>query len=675
MKPALETQKKSSQPTVLTLRGGAFYSAALFTALVGYPFSGPAVAAEKPAVKVENTDTFVPLGILLDRVPTKQDLNTYRILRNSIRNASKQSGAWNLVRNRQIRYLSPQEALGEALYKNLTLSRSRQNTAKAKEAVEQASAVFDPTFNLSFGNKVSHRYDRKIMGRVVYPKRNEVVVEHDPGALLTGEGQVKLYKEDLAGPHENEIVFGARPAADVRESITVSKKKLGKNENSPSTTGTGSISISQLLPWGPSISLTSVTTRKRTFDDVMGMNWKAPWGTSWSASLYIPLPFTKNFGPYATADVAVKKAKIAKNSQDWLLQADINNILTQVDLSYWNLVQSLQQLRVTIQNQWATSKQYRNAKRLFGLKRMTRLGMEQMEAERARTRVQVEMQWNAVINASHALAVLTEGEQDRVGQFLLLPAGFQDRLKRFLPVDQAQAINIGLERNPLLMVNDFAVQTSELEYNYRRNQTRPDLAASVSYSEKQDNSIYGYNQLEKSLSHIHNPDSRSNSASVNYNYPVRKRYVRAGRDLAEAAKNISELNRQSVVDTISKGVSDALSDLYSSKKRLEMARSSQRLAGAALKKAQGQLEIGNIKELELILKRRDLLNAHLSAVSAAVDVKKAETALLSAQGILPEALPGTTATNEFDRYRIQKLVNNNTVPYFSAITKRLRSAF
>ena len=681
---------------------GVLMAAALFVAPGVWPLPATAreqaapVATADPEATAAKAGTaatvpHVPLGILLERLPNKQDVRTYQTLRESARGAGGRSGAWRFVRGREVRYLSPQEALGQALDKNLTLSRSRLDADKARDAIDQAKAVFDPVFNLSIGNKISHRYDRKIDGRVFYKQLNESVVEHDPGDPTAGA--VKLYKDrdysanpdpnfSAVGPFTNEIVFGARDQADLREEITVSTKKLGTNENSPSITGTGSLTISQLLPWGPAITLTEVTTRKRTFHDELGKYWQAPWGSSWSASLYIPLPFTKNFGPHASADVAVKKAKIARDSRDWQVMADVNDILAQVDLTYWNLVQSLQQLQVTIENRRASEEQYQSTLRLFDLGRVTRLGKEQMEAERARTRVQEEMQWNAVLNASHALAILTENDEERMGSYLLLPAGFQERLGTALPVDAKQtttvglAIAAGLENNRVLKVSDSAVETSELEYAYRRNQARPDLSVSLGVSESQDNSIFGHKNLGQSLGQLANPDSRSTSAAVNYNYPVRKRHVRAGVDLAKASLEMSRLNRQALADSIAKRISDALADLFSSRKRHEKARRTEKMAAASLENAQQRWKVkGDISEMELVLKRRDLLTARLNAVTAAVDVKKAETALLAAQGTLPEILPVSTASSEFDRYRIGKLKESDAVPFFSSLRKRLAEVF
>ncbi len=72
----------------------------------------------------------------------------------------------------------------------------------------------------------------------------------------------------------------------------------------------------------------------------------------------MPLPFTKDFGPYSSRDTEVKLAKVMQDVADWSAKDSANNALLEGELAYWDLV-------VRLQNLLALDRHNRNLKSLL----------------------------------------------------------------------------------------------------------------------------------------------------------------------------------------------------------------------------------------------------------------------------------------------------------------------
>jgi hypothetical protein len=81
-----------------------------------------------------------------------------------------------------------------------------------------------------------------------------------------------------------------------------------------------------------------------------------------------------------------------------------------------------------------------------------------------------------------------------------------------------------------------------------------------------------------------------------------------------------------------------------------------------------------VSQVELNRNRRDVLAARLSLINAQIDVRRTQSRLLAAQGVIAERYPGTHAYNDFERHRIATLGANKALKFFLTDTSTQTAA-
>lgn len=596
-------------------------------------------------------------GLSLEFVPGDKDKATYKVLKETLDENAE--GVWSHLRERGVQYISPQEALARALRKNLSLRVGSAEAAKAAMAVQQADAVFDPTFVLDVGRSESMTYERKGFGPVY--QRSFRATPTPPGLPY-----LDIPTAGTPDPEINRIGYlGPQDAGTVEKEFLYSKRQT----NGPSVSYAGGLTVSQQLPWGPQLRLThGVSYRLVDYDD-QGHSYDRPYGSSVGLNVFLPLPGTKNFGRFAPQDVAQEQARLARERGDLVLRGAIESTLLEVDMAYWGLVQSLENLMSAIENRKAAQEQADYAGRMLDLGRTTQYGKSQMDAELARARVLEESARDLLINASYTLAILVENDQEAARSAILLPAGYQERLLDEMAINSKDAREKALAQRAAIKVGLVDINSRELNLRFRENQALPDVTVAGNFNQGQDNATYGYKGYADSLVNLTNPDSRSMGGSVTFVRAIGNRAANAQLAQAQEYANQSQLSVDSVRRDVVKEVDDALASVSSARTRKASARRNEELAAQTLGKLRNRAEaVGDVPELEITLKLRDLFKARTSRVSAQVDAKKAEVRLLAAQGVLAENLAQKTALDEFDQYRIQLLAESHAVPFFSAFS-------
>jgi outer membrane protein TolC len=641
-------------------------------------------------------ERFMPLGMLLDGNGGRPRPETLHSLQQLMRDGAN-SGAWDKLQIRQVALIAPEQAASAALEKNLTLRSQTRNLEKTTQAIQEAQAIFKPTFQVKVGYNAADTFTRYEYGKIYV--RNFVAFQNekppstqtidganrpfDPEAVVYRFGYIQLLEDHpryiTNFPNaDDDYVLGESGAGanDYKRKYKASNSKT----TGPDKEIKGTLTVSQMLPWGPVLTLSQDVSWKKyeSGHNTRGYYpnrytpdphfFDGPWGTNFTLSAWIPLPYAKHSGPDNIANSSVKKAKIAREQSDWILKGAINTILLQVDTAYWELVRSVEQLMVAVENRRFTEQQVAHTRRMFDIGRVTKLGLSQMDAEQARAQVSEEAAREKLLTASNNLSALIEDDPEQVRNVLLLPTGFDHRLRTPKESHQEYAVQVALTQRPELKVSGLRIQSGQVDLNQAQNQARPDLSANVSYGHQQTNSTYGYPNIGEALSEIANPDVRTFNASLGYVRTWGNRAARAARDRSQAALMDTQLNQEDTQQNVVKEVSDAVTSLSSARSRIEMTRQAHELANQALEKAQTLRQgLGTISELEVILKLRDVVNTRAAQVNALLDSKLAESQLLAAQGTLPEALAiQQSAGNPMEQQRVQMVGDESAASFFTS---------
>ena len=88
-----------------------------------------------------------------------------------------------------------------------------------------------------------------------------------------------------------------------------------------------------------------------------------------------------------------------------------------------------------------------------------------------------------------------------------------------------------------------------------------------------------------------------------------------------------------------------------------------------------RFQIGErVSQVELNHNRRDILSARLALINAQIDVRRAQSRLLAAQGVIADRYPGMHAYNDFERHRVAMLGANKALKYFGLDSTRQAAA-
>ena len=681
--------------------------------------------------------------------------------------------------------LLARDAVLKAIDRNLPIQRQQKEEIVAAAAREEARAVFDPIFT------VSDSYSRLIQftraANVSTFQRGTTVLH--PGNNPSGPGV-----EDTITTVNPQFPVEAFVFKGPRTQGFVDKQNFGSNSqvNGPDEQQNFNLSINQQLPWGPAVFLSYGANKNRTFFDDGGnttkfdlaskihadaqaknnaiqqdpnkttaeklassatftaadqafqvatqefkktinkfQSFNRPWTSSLNADLVLPVPYLKDFGPYASADVGLKLADLTKERVFWDTKNVINVTLVSVDHAYWDLVSSIEFLYAINENERELQILAGDIKKLLDAQRTTEYGQVQVQAQLAAIKQQEEAGWALYIQASDVLVNLLDLEKD----VILVPRGYSKSLTERMIWNADEAYALAMANRPDLMSQNIQGRVSQLLVNFNKNQAKPNLKFGTNATLAQDGSQFGFGSWSESLfalfgigksdKHftrvekiVHNvpfhkinnnlapdgnpediqlndpnkpfidengipsaivahgtiqrdrvtgPDDITRTHTLTYNYPVGNRALKAALREAEADNDNQETQIQITKTGVEADVGNALVNLMSSKVQMDIAESTYQLTRDSAIAATQLLAIGRITEFESITRVTDELNADLNRINANIQFKKAESQLLEAEGILPNQYPQRTSLNDFDQHRLGALAHGHVLNFFKPI--------
>lgn len=547
-----------------------------------------------------------------------------------------------------------------ALRKNLSIRRGYIAEQIAKQALLEAQAVFDPVLTLSVAYDHSETFTRR---------------ERDL-RFRRGTGPDRILEGDPDDPRGTQVEFNqARPEGFSPSDIVASQAPI----TGPTKRLTYDVSLFQQLPWGARLFLTyEAIDQERFFTNFPAFfrnnpnpqpgfvafgSYDRPWISSLLATLVLPVPGSRNFGPYADQEVAIKLQDLGKDRAYWVVEDIINTTLRDVDIAYWDLVNSLLSLQITLDNRQQVGTLLEKTLELYNLEEATTYDKAQAEAELARIQGVEEDAWNNYVLASDALVRLLDKEADE----LLLPVGFTRTLKLPFPPASLRLEELaaaGTADNPARIASTIDVQAARIEQRRRAVRTRPDVNFTADVAVQQSNSRFGYKSFEDSVANLVEPDSIQQTYSLAYLYPWGNRAVKAQHAAAKAATERQGLLLRQTDNRIIRDINNAWAALRSADSRIEITARNVQLAKTAYEKALQQQAERAVTEYELVLQSGRLLTAKQNHILAQTRRKRAEARLLAALGRLPRVYAERIAQTDLDRYRLKLLSVNHVLRHF-----------
>ncbi len=567
--------------------------------------------------------------------------------------AIAQGGAGTLghLRGRALIDLSIHGASEAAQGKNLQNQASQQDKELATESLRESQAAFDPLLNLSGGYTRVDTYDRS---ESITRERSTGVtfapISTTPGAVpppVDEEGTQGTLEESfgtLICVTVDEALVNAEQWSLQTQSSTL--REFASFSGTPSEAWDFTFGAAQLFPWGSSLEaqFQSIHRIKEFFnldpfgllqplslEDPIGQDSRFPWTTSFLAAFTTPLPFSRNFGPYGFfPKVGVMLSERRNRQADWVVAARTNSVLRDVDGAYWELVRSIKQLQITIEQRKVLESLVQHAQVLFQAGAVTAYDKAQVDAEFEGLRNQEQTAWNNYIAASNTLVDLLDYEGDQV----ILPVHYSNELKTPVTVDSGAAFTAAMEHRPEIKLSQLDVESSDILFKHRKVQTLPDLSLSAGVFLNQSDAVLGYEDWTDSFGNVFDPDQENFFVAVNFRIPLGNRAVKSALSQARIRRDQATDQNQQTVNAVIQELNTVIAAIYSTEATKTQTKINLELAQLAYHKASGLIDQGLITNFELLRKLTDLFTARSAYINTLVDHKKTRAQLLAAQGVL-----------------------------------------
>lgn len=565
------------------------------------------------------------------------------------------------------------ETMQQVVQRNPLVLAQRQDTVSAKMLRLRNQAVFDPLVDLSAAYTRTDFFERS---EVIFRQRPiPFVVEgttQSPDGALDPTGRIEdqfgsARDEDLleggqaVGEDDQPVpvtdVFGnlvcvsvdgvlVNPEQCALQTELQGAREFASREAEPLEAWTFNAGAEKLFPWGTRLGIEFESTRRiKNFfplddlrilqplsqEDPIGRDSTFPWTTAFTASLDTALPFSKDFGPYGSAaNVGVLLAKVQERQADWALAAAINRTLLVADDAYWEVVRSLLQLEITLDQREVLAARAARAVRLYDTRQITTYDRAQIDAELANIESEEQLAWAAVVRSSNRLAELL----DYPDNVIFLPERYLPALQQAVVLDERAAIAIARASRPELNVARLGLESSRILFKNSQAQTRPDLFLTFSATLSQDDRVLGYETFADSLANAFSPDTSDYFVGLTFRVPFGNREARSRRAQARLQRAQARDEVQQTELGVIQEINTAIAAINSTRAQIAASEAALQAAELAYEKARELRAQGLITEFELLQKLSDRLLSRAGYIDALVEHRKTEAQLLAAEGVL-----------------------------------------
>lgn len=626
--------------------------------------STPAQAALPQAADPRPAQAPLPGPVQARKPPTRppaQALSGNDIAHMLRSGGGDQLGARARTRSMPLREISADAIARAVLNNNLDVLSAIETQTAARARVDQRAAVFDPTiFASSSYTHADTRGRFETIGRL----RNTDPFADSEGTAdaegdflddeinsgicsvtIDGEGTVNL-NGNVSGDEDG----GAQASSCFGKPVYSEETEFASGAGRARQTLVNTVGAGMVFPFGgqASISVSSTWRKKFSFQapaltvqlgphDPFGWGEEGRfWTTSASASVTMPLPYTKGFGRENDANsVNLRFAKAAQERTSWNAKATRNGALNQAMSAYWDMVQAAETARLVGRSRAAIAARLAAQRRLYDGGLNTQYDVLQIEVELANLTGREELAWDQFLTAGRRLQTLMNAPKGEI----LIPAPLDDYLDA--PLDlrlRADVYERAVATHPDVRLSDLDYEVSRANLRFRHNQAQPDITFTATASLSQNDSAFGYTDPFKSFAKLLKPDGANLFFGLRYKIPLGNVPAEAALSRARVEERQAFDRREKARQTVASAVDDAISSLMAAQSQLTRADADRALARQAYQRAADMRDQWLVSEFEVLNRFNDTLNADAAWAQARVSVRRAQTRLLSAQGLLEQEM-------------------------------------
>ncbi len=400
--------------------------------------------------------------------------------------------------------------------------------------------------------------------------------------------------------------------------------------------------LSQRLPTGGTVTLAfshSMTNTERAFTVINPSYYS-------QLELAITQPLLKGFGP-KVEQAETRRARAQADISFHSLKATLLQAVCDVEVAYWNLVHSLESLRVTelsLEQSREILKRNREGARVG-----TKSAVEVLSAE---TEV---AGWE---NSAFSARLLAEQRQDSLRKLMNIPAGDPFSAQEIIPTDKPEfekravryedALATALRERPEIAMVENELAQSAAEVGYARNQLLPELnlqfsawnpgQSGVRYIYQDGNPFSGVvvdvieGSRMDSVKDVFRKGYKNWTLSLNFNLPLGNVFSRARVAKAQLEGERAALELEKRKKDIGYEVAEALKDLAANQRKVETSAAYRALLEKRVEAELQRYQVGLAGSEWLFSYQRQLAQARNDESRALIDCRIALARLERAMG-------------------------------------------
>lgn len=556
-----------------------------------------------------------------------------------------------------VRAVSADVIARSVLNNNLDVLGSIEAQTAARARVDQRAAAFDPAvfFTSSYTHADSRgRFD--VIGRLrnvdPFAKKNTPDAAGDvlDDEIKTGLCSITVDGEGTVNIEGNATDESGSSSGCFTDPVYSEELEYASGGGRARQTLNNTAGVGMRFPVGgqASVSVTSTWRKKFAFQSPPLTTQLSPydpfgwgedghfWTSSANASLTLPLPYAKGFGRDGDANsVGLRLARASHERTGWSTRSTRNGALNQAMSVYWDMVQAAETARLLSRTRSGIAARLAAQKRLFDAGLNTQYDVLQIEVELANLTGREELAWDQFLTAGRKLQTLMNAPRGEV----LIPAPLGDMLDAPLNLNlRADVYERAITNHPDARLSDLDYEVSRTNLRFRHNQALPDITFTATASISQNDSAFGYTDPFKSFGALLRPDNANLFFGLRYKIPLGNVAAESALQRARIEERQAFDRRQKTRQDVASSVDDALSSLMSAQTQLARAETDKTLARQAYQRALDMRDQWLVSEFEVLNRFNDTLNAETSWTLARVGVRRAQTRLLSAQGLLEQEM-------------------------------------
>jgi outer membrane protein TolC len=344
-------------------------------------------------------------------------------------------------------------------------------------------------------------------------------------------------------------------------------------------------------------------------------------------------PLLKNFGKVSKRDILMAQTNLVISEKD--LKRTLQTTLYNVEQAYWNLVFSIENLKVSQQSLKLAQDLLEKNRRGVEVGTLAPIEIITAEAQVAQREADILAAEAQVRNNEDRLKqVINLAADTENADFVQINPVFEVPSFEKLDISLEQALTTALLNRPDLESTRLGIQNSELDLSYAKNQQLPGLNLSASYwspGVSGDQLIYDPENpwgppigsipggREDAFKDVFGFKYKNWAVGITLDLPLntiisRAAYAQARVDLEQAKLQLKEQEQQIYTD-----IKIAVRAVETNFKRIQALRVARELAQKQLEAEEEKLKVGLTTNYFVLQYQRDLANARSQELQAAVD--------------------------------------------------------